>query len=224
MFRDLYARFRGGCMKLFRREGEEVAFIGTAFLVHSEGYLLTTAHILYSRENLMVAPAQDFDDFSPMSAETVVPLPADVVAIDKDRDQALLKFHHEIDINMPDHLIGVPGSVSLGSSAVCIGFAYGFYNIYTQVVQQSVISSKFISPNGTNLILFDAAVPEGSRGGPLVSTDDGRVIGVIGGRFDPQAISGVHAGKDALLPPNISYAVSVEYGAALLEAQEVEVI
>ncbi len=224
MFRDVYARFRGGCMKLFRREGEEVAFIGTAFLVHPDGYLLTTAHILYSTEKLMVAPDMNVDAFSPMSTDTVVPLSAEVVSIDRDRDLALLKFKQDIGINMPDHLIGAPAEVPVGSGAACIGFAYGFYHFYTQVVQQSVISSKFVSPNGTNLILFDAAVPEGSRGGPLVSIYDGRVVGVVGGRFDPKAIMAFYTGDMDAPPPTLSYAVSIEYGGAMLEAEGVTVI
>ena len=54
----VYQRFRGGCiMMLFSRDGEEATFLGTAFPVHGKGYLLTAAHLIRRRTDLMVEPS-----------------------------------------------------------------------------------------------------------------------------------------------------------------------
>ena len=55
MFQDAYTRFRGACMMLFHRQETEVIFMGSAFLAHPEGYLLTVAHLLHTTDDLLVA-------------------------------------------------------------------------------------------------------------------------------------------------------------------------
>ena len=60
------------------------------------------------------------------------------------------------------------------------------------------------------------------RGAPLVTMADGRVIGVVNGRFDP-----AQAGDSETEPaeqPHFSFAVSIEYAAAMLEAEGLEII
>lgn len=210
-------------MMLFRTEGDAVVFLGTAFLVHSEGYLLTAAHLIGGGEGLVVACFEQGMDFLPITHETLTPLRAEVAQEDEARDLALLKFQREVEIAMPDHLIGRPDEIAPGAPVAVVGYPFGFYHVYSQCIIGANLSNKMLSRRENNLLLFDAAINDGMRGAPLVSVDDGRVIGVVNDRFNPaEAMS---APQDATPPVNhFSYAVSIEYAAALLEAEGLEVV
>ncbi|MFV0421075.1 S1 family peptidase [Oleidesulfovibrio sp.] len=224
MLQDIHLRYRNGCMKLFRMdEQKHLVFVGTAFVVHSEGYLLTVAHPVSQDDTLMVVPPEAEDDFLPVSSEALTAIPVRVAQMDKERDLALLKFTDKVEITTPDHLIGVPENATVGSGVACLGFAFGFQCIYTQVLQQAVVCAKMRSTNGTNLFLFDSRVHDGSRGGPLVSNDDDRVIGVVTGRFDPLEATPVIEGEKPM-PTSFSYAVSIEYAVPMMEKEGLDVI
>ena len=92
MLQDIYYQYKGAAMMLFRREGDEVVFRGTAFLVHTDGYLLTAAHLITGRAELMVLPAEESSGFVPVATESVAPIAVEVRQIDRKRDIALLKF------------------------------------------------------------------------------------------------------------------------------------
>lgn len=222
MLQDIYARFRGGCMMLLRKEGDAVLFLGTAFLVHPDGYLLTAGHSVQGRDNVMVAPRDFGSEFAPMWSETVAPYQATVCQVDAGHDLALLKFQRDFEIVFPDHMMGVPETVSPGSSVALLGYPFGFQHVFNQFIEQSVVSTKLVTNAGTNLLLFDGVVNLGMRGAPLVTMADGRVIGVVNGRFDP-----AQAGDSETEPaeqPHFSFAVSIEYAAAMLEAEGLEII
>ena len=226
MLQDIHFQYKGACMMLFQREGNEVSFRGTAFLVHPDGYLLTAAHLVTGNKRLMVAPMEEIEAFTPVGAETVTPYPVTVKQLDRDRDLALLKFEQETEVSMPPHVMGAPGQIPVGQSTACIGFPFGYYYIYNQIIQQGVICAKFLSKNGTRLFLFDAVVHDGSRGAPLINVYDGRIIGVVGGRFEPQEILPERVAGFSELPIKsfISYAVSIDHAVGLMEKEDLAVI
>jgi serine protease Do len=211
-------------MMLLKKEGDEVSFMGTVFLVHGAGYLITAAHILYSRDNLMVAPWEYYDLFAPMEEKTVTPYPVDVVIENGERDLALLKFQDKIQITAPDHIVGSPAETAVGSTTAYLGYPFGFYHIYAQVIRQATVCAKMKSRNGTNLFLIDSTVHDGCRGGPLVNADDGRVVGVIGSGFGPEEMKVKDYEKTSLFTSHISYAISIEYVEQMLENEGVEVV
>jgi len=220
MLQDIYFQYKNACMMLFRREGDEVTYRGSAFLVHPEGYLLTAAHLITGKYELMAVPVEETDGFTEVHTETVAPIRLEIRQIDRERDLALLKFTEEIDITMPDHILGLPEEVPIGNSVACLGFPFGFYGIYNQLIKQAVICSKIISGNETRIFLFDAMVHDGNRGGPLINLYDGRIIGVVGGRFEPQELMPKHLKRvEAPIRTDISYAVSVDHAAALLKQE-----
>ena len=225
MLQHVYQRYRGGCMMLFSKMDEEASFLGTAFLVHTEGYLLTAAHLLHGQEDLLVEPfTMSAVEFVPLSLETIRPVGASVVESDADRDIALLKIRDELDIAAPDHILGRSRDVQIGSNLACIGYPFGYQGLHNQVILQSVLASKILSRKGTNILLFDSMVHNGSCGGPLINLQDGRVIGVVSGRFHPSYVTDGIPREDSLAAAtNLSFAVAVEYGQELLEAQGLEV-
>jgi len=225
MLQDIYFQYKNACMMLFRREGEEVTYRGSAFLVHPEGYLLTAAHLITGKLELMAVPLEESADFVEVHTETVTPIGLEIRQIDRERDLALLKFTEEIDITMPDHVMGIPEEVPIGNSVACLGFPFGFYGIYNQLIKQAVVCSKIISKNGTRIFLFDTMVHDGNRGGPLVNIYDGRIIGVVGGRFEPQELMPEHLKRtEAPIKTDVSYAVSVTHAADLIEKEGLTVV
>lgn len=225
MIQDIYTRFRGGCMMLMREEQDNAIFMGTAFLVHPEGYVLTAAHLLSNyRENLYVTPRDYGNAFAPMQTDAVTPLPAEVRQVDADRDLALLHIPVTTEITMPDHVIGVPETLNPGAAVGCLGYPFGFYHVYNLVVNQGIVSAKVVAGNGTDLILIDTPMLDGMRGGPLVSVYDGRVIGVLSGRFSPEEAMGLPFDDTTTYRRIYAYAISIEYAADLMEAEGLEVV
>ena len=226
MLQDVYFQYKGASMMLFQKEGDEVAFRGTAFLVHPDGYFLTAAHLITGTQELMVVPLDETEDFAPVHTETVSPYPVEVRQMDRDRDLVLLKFTQEIEVSMPDHVMGAPEQVPVGNSVACLGFPFGYYQIYNQLIKQAVICAKILSGNETRIFLFDSLVHDGNRGGPLINLYDGRIIGVVGGRFELQEILSRQLGKKSEMPikTDVSYAVSIEHAAGLMEKENVTII
>ncbi len=226
MLQDMYFQYRGACMMLFQQEGEEFSFRGTAFLVHPDGYFLTAGHLITDNHDLMVVPADETEGFTPIRTETVAPIPVEVRQLDRERDLALLRFKEEIDISMPDHVIGASENVPVGNSVACLGFPFGYYQIYNQLIKKAVICSKISSGNETRIFLFDSLVHDGNRGGPLINMHDGRIIGVVGGRFELQEILSRQLGKTSDLPikTDVSYAVSIEHAMELMKKEGLNVI
>jgi serine protease Do len=225
MLNDVYFQYKNACMMLFRREGDQVAFRGSAFLVHPDGYMLTAAHLITGQYEHMVVPPDEESGFAAAHIDRVTPIAVEIRQIDRQRDLALLKFKPEIEISMPDHIMGVPEEVSVGSMVAGLGFPFGYYGIYNQVIKQAVISAKVLSGNETQIFLFDTMVHDGHRGGPLINLADGRIIGVIGGRFSPQELIPDHLkSAEAPIKTDISYAVSTDHARDLMEAESIDII
>ena len=163
------------------------------------------------------------EEYAPVSFETVRPISVSVVRKDAERDLALLRFEEEIDISVPDHILGRAHDAPVGISLACLGYPFGYKGLYNQVVFRAVLASKILTPKENRILLFDTMVFDGMRGGPLVNLHDGRVIGIICGRFHPSDVTG--QGEDEAITnggTNLSFAVSVEYGRSLLEAEGLE--
>lgn len=225
MLGTVFQKFSGGCMMVFRRDGEMVQFLGTAFLVHGEGYLLSVSHIIPQEGQLIVVPADPGNEFTAMNQETVTSIPVAVVRRDVERDIVLLKMQQEIEMQLPDHFIGTAESTLVGNQVMALGFAFGHQALYTLVASSAVTSGKILSRNQSKILLFDTMIHDGDRGGPLVGVEDGLVIGIINGRFDPlEASKDYTDGSQTItVNTNISYAVAIDYGVALMEAEGLEI-
>lgn len=208
-------------MMLMRRQaGREVTFLGSGFLVHPDGYLLTAARTVGDEGELVVVPPELSDGFVSVTREEVSPVPVEVVSRDMAHDVALLKLKPELDINMPEAVLGSGESDPPGTLLMSLGAPFGYYRIHNVLVTQSILAGRIKSRTGTNLIIFDRRVQYGDIGGPLVSVTDGQVIGVVGGIFDPIELDGGRP-PEGVHPINsdLSYATAIEYGAALLKRE-----
>ena len=216
MLEAIAQRFQGSCMMVMRRQEDEAAFLGSSFLVHSEGYLLTTARAVADNADLFVVPPDWTQPFAAVTRDEVAPIPVEIVARDVPHDVALLKLVPELDINMPDEVLGSAESDPRGTPLMSLGVPFGYYRIHTVIAAQSILAGRITSRSGTRLIIFDRRIQFGDIGGPLVSSTGAKVIGVVGGVFDPVELEGLSASEGVSLQSNLSFAMDIEYGAALL--------
>jgi serine protease Do len=137
------------------------ASLGSGFIVSSDGYILTNAHVV-DGANVVTVKLTDKREFK-----------AKVVGADKQSDVAVLKIDAS---NLPTVKIGDPNQSKVGQWVVAIGSPYGFDNTVTS----GIISAKSRSlpnENYTPFIQTDVPVNPGNSGGPLFNLQ-GEVIGI----------------------------------------------
>lgn len=220
MLQGVSQKFSSGCMMLARQRGDSIEFLGSAFLVHERGYLLTAGHLVGAADGLVVVPSEPSDEFLPMTSERVAAMPVSVAARDTERDVALLHIEHEVDISVPDDFLGSTSAVRQGASVMALGYSFGHHQVHIAMAFNAVVTAKIMSRNGTALVLYGSAFHEGDRGGPLVHVQDGHIVGIVSGRFEPGELVPQVPEEDRLTAAetNVSYAVGIEYGLALMES------
>jgi serine protease Do len=221
MLQGVSHKFRSGCMMLVRDQLEQVSFLGSAFLVHRAGYLLTAAHLVPNPDGLRVVATSLTEDFAPMRFDRVAAMPVSVCRTAPEHDIALLRIVEDVEIEVPDDFLGSTVAVRPGASVMTLGYSFGHEQLHTILTTGAVVSAKIRSPNDTNLILFDNMVHDGDRGGPLVHVADGHIVGLISGRFEPAEV--VRGSREWDRSPardtNMSFAVAIEYGRELMHAE-----
>lgn len=153
------------------RWGELVPGVGTGFIVHEDGYILTNSHVV--------------DDGS---AKTIIvqltdgrELKGTVLWSDASLDLAIVKVDAT---NLTPAELGDSDSVNIGAYAVAIGNPFGL--AFDRSVTQGVISglnrtidvgngAQTVTMEG--LIQTDASINAGNSGGPLLNSK-GQVIGI----------------------------------------------
>ena len=168
-FYQFYKRFFGGMPGTQGGGGDDggdqgdqpSASLGSGFIVSSDGYILTNAHVV-DGANVVTVKLTDKREFR-----------AKVVGADKQSDVAVLKIDAS---NLPTVKIGDPNQSKVGQWVVAIGSPYGFDNTVTS----GIISAKSRSlpnENYTPFIQTDVPVNPGNSGGPLFNLQ-GDVIGI----------------------------------------------
>ncbi|MEO0071770.1 MAG: trypsin-like peptidase domain-containing protein [candidate division WOR-3 bacterium] len=160
-FRDFFPRHT------FR---QEIKSMGSGVIVDPKGYIVTNAHVVNNATKIKVT-LPDNRSFN-----------AELVALDQDRDLALLKIPGE---NLPVATLGNSDDLLIGEWAIAIGNPFGFLIEDAQpTVTVGVISAlhrDIKSGRGgtiyTDMIQTDAAINPGNSGGPLVNAL-GEVIGI----------------------------------------------
>ncbi|MEZ2349764.1 DegQ family serine endoprotease [Caballeronia sp. RCC_10] len=135
--------------------------LGSGFIVSSDGYILTNAHVV-DNANVVTVKLTDKREFR-----------AKVVGADKQSDVAVLKIDAK---SLPTVKIGDPNGSKVGQWVVAIGSPYGFDNTVTS----GIISAKsrtLPNENYTPFIQTDVPVNPGNSGGPLFNLQ-GEVIGI----------------------------------------------
>jgi serine protease Do len=135
--------------------------IGSGFIVSSDGYVLTNAHVVADAATVTVK-LTDRREFM-----------AKVIGVDKRSDVALIKIDAK---GLPMVHFGDPTRLRPGQWVVAIGSPFGFDNSVTAGVVSATARS-LPDENYVPFIQTDAAVNPGNSGGPLFNLD-GEVIGI----------------------------------------------
>ena len=138
--------------------------IGSGFIISSDGYVLTNAHVVADASEVTVK-LTDRREFA-----------AKVIGVDKRSDVALIKIRAS---GLPVVRFGDPARIRPGQWAIAIGSPFGFDNSVTAGVI-SAVGRPLPDDSGSSFVTFiqtDAAVNPGNSGGPLFNLD-GQVIGI----------------------------------------------
>jgi serine protease Do len=187
-FRRFFGAPRGGNGP--REEVPQQRGEGSGFIVSSDGYILTNAHVVDNASKVTVK-LTDRREFT-----------AKVVGADTGSDVAVLKIEGK---NLPVVRLGDASKVRAGEWVVAIGSPFGFENSVTAGIV-SATSRAMGSANAggntnyVNFIQTDAAVNPGNSGGPLFNIN-GEVIGI-----NSQIYSGTgsYAGLSFAIPINLA--------------------
>ena len=136
--------------------------IGSGFIVSSDGYVLTNAHVVGDSKAEVTVKLSDKREFK-----------AKVIGIDRRTDVAVIKIDAK---NLPAAVIGNPNSTRVGEWVAAIGSPFGFDHSVTA----GIISAKARRLPDENYVPFiqtDVAINPGNSGGPLFDLN-GRVIGI----------------------------------------------
>jgi S1-C subfamily serine protease len=171
--------------------------LGSGFVVSSDGYVLTNAHVIGGADTISVTLADD---------QT---FPARLVGIIEEKDLAVIRLVGGPD-SLPAVRLGDSDKVQVGSWAIAIGSPYGF----TATVTVGVISAKgrvIRQARGReemrDLLQTDAAINAGNSGGPLVNTA-GEVIGINQAIFSPRGTGNIGIGF--AIPMNAETEAAIE--------------
>src|SRR3954454_22856582 len=155
---------------------------GSGFVVSSDGYLVTNAHVVEGANGQIKAKIGDGKV-----------LDAKLVGEDASTDRALLKVSAT---NLKPLALGDSSNVEVGDPAYAIGNPFGLDRTLTTGVV-SALQREISSPNGFSIddvIQTDAAINPGNSGGPLFNAQ-GQVIGVNSQIESTGSSSGGQAGN-----------------------------
>ncbi len=152
--------------KFFRRT-VPVTSLGSGFLIHGQGYLVTNAHVVRRARKITVT----LSDESSFEAE--------VVAANSEHDLAVLRIREAGKRTFPFLRLGRSDDLMIGETVIAIGNPLGYQNTCTTGVL-SALNRKLEFRGGLaydQLIQIDAPINPGSSGGPLLNAAGG-LIGI----------------------------------------------
>ncbi|MBE2317450.1 trypsin-like peptidase domain-containing protein [Solirubrobacter sp. CPCC 204708] len=156
---------------VYQASKDSVAYIttgsgtGSGFVISSDGYIVTNAHVIEGANGQIKAKVGDGKTLN-----------AELVGEDASTDLALLKVSAS---NLKALELADSSSVEVGDDAYAIGNPFGLDRTLTVGVV-SALQREISSPNGFSIddvIQTDAAINPGNSGGPLFNAQ-GQVIGV----------------------------------------------
>ncbi|MEO8935947.1 MAG: DegQ family serine endoprotease, partial [Burkholderiaceae bacterium] len=170
------------------RDGVIQRGLGSGFIVSSDGYIMTNAHVVDGATEVTVK-LTDRREYK-----------AKVIGSDKKSDIAVIKIDAK---NLPVVSVGSADRVAVGEWVVAIGSPFGFDNTVTAGIVSAKARS-LPSDNFTPFIQTDVPVNPGNSGGPLFNLN-GEVVGINSQIFSR---TGSFAGISFAIPIDYAYNVA----------------
>ena len=151
-------------LDMFRRRPRRAPRgVGSGFIVHPKGYILTNHHVIQDAVKIRVGL---------QSGETYQ---AEVVGVDNETDVAVIKIAAPKDL--PTVILGDSNSAQVGDWVLAMGSPFGLDQTVTAgIISKKERESPFFS-TFQRFLQTDAAINRGNSGGPLVNMR-GEVIGM----------------------------------------------
>ena len=184
-FKRFGQRQMPGMPKEFENKG-----LGSGFIVSTDGYILTNAHVVADADEVVVK-LTDRREFK-----------AKVLGADRRTDVALIKIDAT---GLPAARLGDPGKLKVGEWVVAIGSPFGLENTVTA----GIVSAKGRALPQDSYVPFiqtDAAVNPGNSGGPLFNMR-GEVVGINSQIYSR---SGGYMGLSFAIPIDIAMDVKTQ--------------
>jgi len=137
--------------------------LGTGVIIRSDGYVVTSSHVVRAVGNRIVVTLNDKRSFD-----------AKIVGKDSFTDLALLKIDAD---NLPVARFGTSVDLRPGDWAIAVGSPFGYDHTVTLGIISAVGRSISDLNNHVDLIQTDAAINPGNSGGPLLNIR-GEVVGI----------------------------------------------
>jgi S1-C subfamily serine protease len=146
---------------------------GSGFIVTSDGYVVTCAHVVEGSTKLEVVVAgQNY--------------PAQVVAFDKEHDLAVVRIAAA---NLPTISLANSDAVELAEEVRAVGYPLSTLLGESVKITRGTIAG-VVNTSGRKLFQVDASINPGNSGGPLVN-EMGHVVGVASAKLASAEIDGV---------------------------------
>ena len=168
--------------------------LGSGFIVESDGYILTNAHVVTGATVVNVT-LSDGTKYA-----------GTVVGRDENVDVALIKIDAA---NLPTETLGNSDNVQQGDNVFTFGYPFG---IAGDVDFKNGTVSRHILSNGINYIEISAQIEPGNSGGPLVN-EAGAVVGINTFMYG-QSVAGVSVGE------SLKFAMPINTAKSLLPSLE----
>jgi Do/DeqQ family serine protease len=158
--------------------------LGTGFIISSDGYICTNAHVIQNVDTVTVTVAEKSYEAKIIGSDTVT-------------DIALLKIKSSR--SFKPVYFGDSDSVKVGDFVLAIGNPFGLDKTFTQGIVSGTGRNQ-LDETGNAHIQTDAAINQGNSGGPLINLD-GEVIGVNRAIYSS---SGGNIGIGFAIPINVA--------------------
>jgi len=144
---------------------QQVSVLGSGFVVHEDGFIVTNAHVVETVKRIKVV-FSDGREFQ-----------ANVVSVDTSKDLAVLAI--KTNDKLPTIELGRSNDLMIGETAIAIGNPYGYSNTVTSGVVSAVGRDIKVTEDYwlRGLIQTDAPINPGNSGGPLLNVN-GELIGI----------------------------------------------
>lgn len=170
---DPFSLFFGQQPENLDEDIETEQYIGTGFIVKSEGIIVTNKHVVSSQENYIVVD------------EAGNKYNVDQIYRDPSNDVAIISIENPPRGGMPVIEMGSSSNLEVGQFVIAIGTALGEFRntVTTGVVSglgRGITAGSYFqgfTERLDNVIQTDAAINPGNSGGPLLNSS-GQVIGV----------------------------------------------
>ncbi|HTR42876.1 MAG TPA: serine protease [Pseudomonadales bacterium] len=186
-------------------KGPPMNMQGTGFVISSDGYALTCAHVVTGVHEATIWVEG-------------VRYPCRVLNSDTNLDLALLKVDGD---HPPFHSLRLESGkdYSLGENVYTMGFPLVDVLGTSPRLNNGLISAKVGLNDDTNFVQVSVPIQPGNSGGPLLNAD-GQVIGVVSSTLNPMGIL-LRTGN--ALPQNVNFAIKLASVRKFLEASQVAI-